>query len=373
MQHSPCRNDETQYYYEDEIDLKEIFRTLIDNKKLMLAITVGCVLLAILYIVISTPLYEIKMQLKPGLNGWSKPDIVSWLKEKQYVNLFPDPDEDTLAMLKTLTYKDDRKASMVTLSLYWHDPKDGKAFMSEFTTRWKNYYLEKFPDENIVLAKNSLKRKIDELEQKLKKLNEIDITQLENRITEKLKLIDLKKDNIETIKSEIEKQKALLKYFEETAENVMMNTRALIKSRDKLTSNGQQNDISMLFLLNSIQQNIAYADQVKSRHVSIQTKILQEQNKISVLTNDIEEIQNAIAEMKLKMSVELEGKKASLAKQIKDLQYQFSHIGPIKVMGPATSTLEPVKPKKNLILSLALICGMFLGFVAVFFRSMLQG
>ena len=119
-------------------------------------------------------------------------------------------------------------------------------------------------------------------------------------------------------------------------------------------------------LLNSIQQKIAYADHVKSRLVDIQTKILQEQNQISILRNDIEEIQNAIAEMKLKMNVEFEGKRANLTKQIKDLQYQLVHVGPIRVTGPATSTIDPVKPNKALILSLALLCGMVMGVCGVF-------
>ncbi len=369
MQNISKKNSEGQFCYDDEIDLGDIFRKLAEHKKIFLGITMACLFIATVYIIVAPPLYEIKMQIKPGLKGWTKADIVSWLNEKQYINLFPAPDKNTLRMLKTLTFKDDRKAPVVTLSLYLPDPKDGKAFMSEFTTRWMDYYLKKFPDENIVLAKNSLEQKIDELEQQLKNMDKIGITQLENRIAEKKKLIDLKRNDIKVTKQEIEKQKALLKYFEETAENVMMNTRALIKSRDNLTIKGQQQDISMLFLLNSIQQNIAYADQVKSRLVDIQTKILQEQNQIDVLRNDIEEIQNAIAEMKLKMKIEFEGKRANLAKQIKDLQYQLAHVGPIRVIGPATSTIDPVKPNKALTLSLALLCGMILGLFGVFARS----
>ncbi len=369
MQNISKKNSEGQSCYDDEIDLRDIFRTLVEHKKIFFGIIIACLFLATVYIAVATPLYEIKMQIKPGLKGWTEAEIVSWLHEKQYGNLFSEPDQNTLKMIKSLKYKDDRKASTVTLSLYWPDPKDGKRFMSEFTTKWMNYYMNTFPDENIVLAKKSLEQEIDELEQELKYLNKIDIMLLENRIAEKKKLIDLRKNDIEVTKQEIKEQKSLLKHFEETAGNIMINTTALTKSRDKLTINGQQQNISTLFLLNSIQQNIAYADSVKSRLVDIQIKILRKQNRISVLRNDIDEIQNAITEMKLKINIEFEGERANLAKQIKDLQYQLDHVGPIRIPGPATSTTVPVKPNKALILSLALLCGTVLGLLGVIIIS----
>ncbi len=369
MQNIPKNNKEGQFCYDDEIDLRDIFRILADHKKIFFGITVSCLFLATVYIVVATPLYEIKMQIKPGLKGWAKADIVSWLHEKQYVNLFPDPDKKTLKMLSTLKYKDDRKATIVTLSLYWPDPKDGKTFMNEFTARWTNYYPKKFPNENIVLAKKNLEQEIDELEQQLKNMDKIGIMKLKNRIAEKIRLIDLKRNDIEITKKEIEKQKDLLKYFEETLKNIMMYTKALIKSRDKLTLTGKKQDISVLFLLNSIQQNIAYADHIKSRLVDIRTNILWKQNQISVLKNDIEEIQNAIAELKLKMNIEFEGERTNLTKQIKDLQYQLDHVSPIRIIGPATSTTVPVKPNKALILSLALLCGTVVGLIGVIIIS----
>ncbi len=69
--------------------------------------------------------------------------------------------------------------------------------------------------------------------------------------------------------------------------------------------------------------------------------------------------------MKLKMNVEFEGKMTNLVKQIKDLPYQLVHVGPIRVPSPATGTIDPVKPNKAPILSLALLCGVVLGLFGV--------
>ncbi len=356
---------------EDEIDPRQVVGVLLKEKKTILLTAAACLLVALLYLFFSTPLYEVKIQVKSGLKGWPKEDIVSWLKEKQYINLFPRPDKMELRKISALQYRQDRNGQIVTIFMYWPDPEEGRQFLEQFTRHWMDYYLKQFPDETIVLAKREIEQKIDELDQQLKSVQKIAMVQLENRIAEKNKLIELKKGDIEATKKEIEEKKALLRYFEQTCDKVMDNTNTLIKTRDELIIDGKQDDLSLLFLLNSIQQNISYADQVKRRLVETRSEILKDQNKINVLKNEIEEIQNSIAETKLQKAVELQGQKRYLEKQIKDLRYQLAHIGPIKVLGPGVSTLDPVKPKKRLILSIALVFGLFLGVFLAFLRTMI--
>ncbi len=357
---------------DDEIDLVQIFRMLSGQKITILVTMAICLVSALLFLLFTTPLYDIKIQIKSGLKGWPKEDITSWLKERQYVNLFPHPDKDTSKKIGAIRFKHDRKGDIITIHMYWPDPDQGRAFLEELIRRWMDYYLRKFPDDSIILARREIEQKIDELEQQLNTLNKIDVAQLENRISEKTKLIGLKKRDIETLEKEIESKKALLKYFEEIIEKLMVNTDALMKARDALLVKGKQQDLSMLFLLNSIQQNISYADQVKRRMVDVQSNIYQDSNHIISLQNEIEEIQNSISEMKLQKTVELQGKRSFLEKKIGDLRYQLEHIAPIKVLGPATNTLNPVKPRKTLIWFMAVIGGLFLGIFLAFFKVMLQ-
>ena len=358
--------------YDDEIDLREIFQFLARQKKVILATAAAFLFLAVVYTLVVTPAYEINIQVKSGLKGWSKGDIASWLKQKQYLSLYRDVGRQDLRKIKALRYKMDRKGDVITLYMYWPDPRTGRLFLEDFTRRWIDYYLNKFPDESIVLAQSDIEQKIKALERQLQTLNRISVSQLENRIAEKKRLLESKRIDIENTKEDIGGRKALLKYFENTAQRVMTNTKALMKARDDLIIQGKQNDLSLLFLLNSIQQNISYADQVKRRMVDIQSEIYEKQNEINSLKNEMEEIQNSIGEMKLQKTVELQGKKKYLEKQIKDLGYQLAHVGPIKVIGPATSTLSPVKPKKALIWSLSLVCGLFVGILLAFFRSVFQ-
>lgn len=361
---SPC--------YDDEIDLREIFQVLRRQKSVIFATAGVFLALAVIYTLVVTPLYEINIQVKSGLKGWSKEDIASWLKQNQYLSLYQEPGGEDLKKIRALKYKTERKGDVITLYMYWSDPRTGRLFLKDLTSRWIDYYLNKFPDEGIVLAQSEIEQKINALEQQLEKLNRINVSQLENRIAEKKRLIDLKKVYIETTKKDIKDKKALLKYLENTAKTVMTNTKALMKARDDLIIKEKQHDLSLLFLLNSIQQNISYADQVKGRMVDIQSGINEEQNEINSLKDKIEEIHNSISEVKLRKTVELQGKKRYLEKQIKDLRYQLAHVSPIKVLGPAASTLSPVKPKKTLIWSLSLACGLFIGIILAFLRPVLQ-
>ncbi len=358
--------------YEDEIDIREIFRVISRQKKIVILTTAVFFLAACIYVLMASSQYEMKIQVKSGLQGWPKEDIVSWLKEKQYLNLFQKPDKKEAGLIRRLKFRQERKGEIVTLYLLWPDPDEGRQFLEKLTSRWIDYYLKKFPDEAIVLARSEIGKQIDELQQELKSLEKIGIIQLENRIAEKTKLATLTKAKIQTLKKQIEEQERLLNYFEKTAEKVIMNTDALMKARDELIINGRQQDLSALFLLNSIQQNISYADQVKRRMVDIQDEIYQKQNRIHELKGNIEQIQNSVMEMRLKKSVELQGKKDFLEKQIKDLQYQYSHIAPVKVLAPAINSLKPVRPRKALILALSTVAGFFIGIFAAFFRNMMQ-
>ena len=63
MQQNPT---EQNYYQEDEIDLRELFRTIMDSKKLIILITSVITILAVIYAYTATPLYEAKALIEIG-------------------------------------------------------------------------------------------------------------------------------------------------------------------------------------------------------------------------------------------------------------------------------------------------------------------
>lgn len=56
----------TMYYEEDEIDLRELYATIVKNKKTIFIVTAVITFLALAYIFIKTPIYEVKSNIKIG-------------------------------------------------------------------------------------------------------------------------------------------------------------------------------------------------------------------------------------------------------------------------------------------------------------------
>ena len=56
-------------YEEDEIDLRELFKTIWNSKKLIIAVTTIITLLAGVYAFTKTPIYEVKSNVQIGYIG----------------------------------------------------------------------------------------------------------------------------------------------------------------------------------------------------------------------------------------------------------------------------------------------------------------
>lgn len=63
------QNTHNAITHEDEIDLRELWQTLVNSKKLIVAVTLGITLLATIYAFIKTPLFEAKAVLEIGSSG----------------------------------------------------------------------------------------------------------------------------------------------------------------------------------------------------------------------------------------------------------------------------------------------------------------
>ena len=57
------------YIQEDEIDLKELFRTILKYKKFILIFTFSITILSIIFVYMKTPIYEVKSNIQIGYRG----------------------------------------------------------------------------------------------------------------------------------------------------------------------------------------------------------------------------------------------------------------------------------------------------------------
>ena len=57
---------EQRYIEEDEIDLRELFKTIWKNKKFIIIFTTIVTIFAIIYALVKTPIYEAKVIIEPN-------------------------------------------------------------------------------------------------------------------------------------------------------------------------------------------------------------------------------------------------------------------------------------------------------------------
>ena len=84
---------------------------------------------------------------------------------------------------------------------------------------------------------------------------------------------------------------------------------------------------------------------------------------------EMDNLKITIEDLKLKRDKELPMKEKSLDKKIETLRAKLAAIQPLEVLTPPTSSIEPVKPKKKLILALALVLGFFVAIFLAFVKN----
>jgi LPS O-antigen subunit length determinant protein (WzzB/FepE family) len=166
--------------------------------------------------------------------------------------------------------------------------------------------------------------------------------------------LDILKSELDYIKVTIQSYKRNVKNIEKRIDELMPeieliknNTANLIRERDKLISkNPKENDIlSALLYSNTIQQNLQLSNDYQNQINDYKEKKESELQKIDQSEKEIENKLNGI----------------------KNLQFKKDNIQNIQYLQPATSSRDPVKPRKMLIIGLAVVVGLFLMLFLAFF------
>ena len=130
-QHSPATPEMPHDYYENEIDLVDIFSVLWNQRWFITGVTLLFLVLALVYVFVKTPLYEISAQIVPGItdldqNGnsvrnVSSNDIIAWFSEEAYADLF-DESNERLPKVKAISIP---KTDSVKLTYFHKNPSEG--------------------------------------------------------------------------------------------------------------------------------------------------------------------------------------------------------------------------------------------------------
>lgn len=301
---------------EDEIDLKELFRTLAKNKKFIFLFTIVVAVLSVIYVYSKKPIYEVKSVIRIGFIPPTGVLTESKLVENPLVletklRVIYNIDDTT----KKMNFENGEVTNITAV-------KKADSFLEISTQAYSNEKAEIKNKEVVSYIQNEYKYKIDEynflVDSNLKKIEE--------------QISSLSNTDLIAIENKLSFNKEKLVQYQE-------NINEISKRR---SPNDTQNMLSAIEILN------------------YQNLILNLQNQIENLNTEKQAILNEKIPT-LKRNYELE--KLKLANNTAKNS---------EIVGQMEIDENPVKPKKALIIIVAFIAGLILSIFIVFIREFLQ-
>lgn len=416
-------------YKEDEIDLKELFKTIFAYKKFIATFTLSIIFLALVYILIKTPIYQVKSNVQIGYIGEDLLDIPETIVKK--LNIIFDVDGKLEKKNKEFISKVSSISQNKKLKNFIEVVTDGISNEEALKKNKKVItYLQQEYESKIKLYKmntnNAIKDKLHQIaniknldakniQEEIKKIKNIQIAKIDNDI-KILKTQDIKKlENEKAIlqKQDIPKLKTQIDFLK-TIKLVSINnkidfhTKKLSqyqKSISEIYNNAKSSQDTIITSISTMQmlnyQNLVLNSQNKIEDLKSEKKkieletIPQLQNKIKNTTtvsiknidNEINNIKNikivnlqkqkeniineTIRQLNYKLTVTLPNTEQTLQQDIDKLKYNISalNLQNSKVVGEFIVKDSPFKPKKILILAIAFMAGSILSLFLVFFME----
>jgi len=349
-----------------EIDLYGLLFSLWNQKWIVIGVTLFCLLTALGYILVSKPLYRISMQVRPiniaSYEGWKVDDIKRWFEEGQYLSLLAK-----FPAIGKINAKISKGSEVVTLEMFFPQPNEGLKIFSDLYDKIYEHYAVQGRDVKLAHAKIDLENKLNKTKDEITNIESAQIPYWEELIENTVKELNLVKTRMKLLEREKELYSQASSELAQTMDHVKSNSQALLVAQGKLVSR-KIDSLTKIILLNTIQQNIHYQDNLKLKLVDLDSESLNKDEAKINLEKSLIELQNKIEEIKTKIE-ELKLKKQDLLRQIDLYQFQIEQLRPFeKIAGPVASP-RPVKPQKMIILAVAGVLGLFMGTLLAFLRE----
>ncbi|QKF58943.1 Wzz/FepE/Etk N-terminal domain-containing protein [Aliarcobacter lanthieri] len=327
-----------KYIQEDEIDLKELFKTIWNKKIFIVIFTSIITILSIVYVSLKIPIYEVKSVVKIGQIGDALIENSNILERKLRVIFSVDD----------MPFITEKYGIVSDISLV----KKAENFIEITTQAFSNEKAIDINNEVVDFLQTDYKYKIDEyilrtnlniknLEEQIKYLE--DVTKIQ--VNEKINFLK----NVELVTIENK-----LNFNKEKMEQYQKNINDITKKR---SSNDTQNMLSAMEILN------------------YQNLILNLQNQIENLNKEKE---NILLEKIPNLNRELE---YSIKNQLEDLNDKIE-LEKLKLMNNIATNSEivgnilindyPIKPRKSLIVVVGFVTGFILSIFLVFFINFIN-
>jgi uncharacterized protein involved in exopolysaccharide biosynthesis len=388
---------------EDEIDLKELIRTILKYKKFIVIFTLVVVLVASLYAFLKTPIYEIKSNIRIGYIGselLESPDIITRMlqivfhvdkdikKEKNPISEVTEIDinqklKDFITVTTAGISNEEalkKNKEVVSFLQKYYQPKIEQYIQEKKNaidnTQREIFSLENFERKNIEKQINILKK------QKIVKINE-EIEFLQKKQLESIKnKINFHQSKLQEYSKEIGKlSKQMLSKKDDTSLSAILSIQMvnyqnlILNSQNKLEDLMLKKDDIVMKILPNLERSKENIKNVEIKNLIQQIENIQniqivnlEREKENISSDDIRKLQ-------YKLDVGLKNQKINLEHKIEQLRYDISsqNVQNSDVVGEYIIDDSPTKPKKVLIIAVSFVTGFIFSIFLVFLMEFIKG
>ncbi len=282
-------------------------------KYLVLCIVV-CLAAAVLYLWKATPLYAVKMQVRPGITAfdetgkeirsWNVGDVMDFFRQDAYRAFLPE--EGSVRRSLTLHPAQGRSATTVTVTLYHADPAEGVRILRQFYENVLQYYQTSGKEPLIAVSTKKIQERMQALESLIHQVDSVERPSLN---------------------MEIEARKANL-----------LTKRQLLESVEK-----------------RLREISALKPDANMFHV-----LLEHESMVKTLRNEIAEESQVLASLQLARDA-LDMKKRRFEAEMALERQKLASLVPLEQVVPPVAGPSPVRPQKKWHVVGAVMAGSFLG------------
>ena len=385
-------------YYEDEIKLIDLLKVIWKWKYLIIAGAFICAIGAAVISLNMTKIYGITTVLQPGMLKVTADGKTVYIDSSQNIKALIETGGLNGQVLKYIQFPD-QKDVPTYIEFKVTIPKKTKALEVLYETPYPDIGMQMMKNLNkgllerysrtIKLYQEDYENKIRQhttqvfaLNDKVAKAQHA-ILGAEAETVASIKQLNNKKSTleaqIETKKNQIKNLGKRISEIEIEIDRISQNTDLLISERNKFLESKQteNNILSAVIYSNTIQQNIGYLNNLRSKMSNTQNLIYEEQLAVERLTNDIMDlavrVENISEQTKLKNEdlaseiLAIGGERDNVLVDIQSLKFKKSQIQNIQIIKSPKVSRFPIKPKTRLNVMLAGVVGLFLTVFLAFF------
>mgnify|MGYP005842812031 CR=1 FL=1 len=352
------------------MDLLVLLDILWKQRLLILVCTILSLAAAFVYVFAATPIYEVTMQIRPGITSydkdgnpvrsWKVSDIMSWIDEGLYRPFLISAVKDE-AVLPRIEAASKGSQELISLSLKTSNPKLGESILDKLVSFWVKHYAYDGNDQNLLVSRQMTEQQIDDARDRLALIDEVKVKDVEMKIAELKRHISVDEEKIKIFDQRINTNLKAIENLQKQLDKAIANSTDLINLRNNLLGERKAQDLSLLLYTNIIQQNISYVSQLQERIAQIQRLILDDGREKVDLYKDIEDSRQKIEEQNLELKEKLPQQRNVINREIAQYQQRLRILSPVEVVSPPVASEYPVRPRKAFIIALAGMFGLSLG------------